>query len=83
MTCKEKVRGEGRFGAFGYHQCSRNVRKDGFCFQHHPDTVKERQKKATERWNERETNSSWNQLRLAKEKIIELENEIKKIKGKK
>lgn len=40
--CKADVRIKGfRFPRYGV--CSRNAVKDGYCKQHHPDTIRERQ----------------------------------------
>ena len=40
--CREKVLD--RWNAWPtYHQCERKAAKDGFCTQHHPDTVAARQ----------------------------------------
>ena len=33
------------------HQCTRKAWKDGYCKQHHPDTVAARKKKKDERWD--------------------------------
>jgi hypothetical protein len=35
------------------YQCSRNAKKDGYCKQHHPDSVKARRKEAEKRWRNR------------------------------
>jgi uncharacterized coiled-coil DUF342 family protein len=40
--CVEKIWSAGSFRPVG---CSRNAVKDGFCKQHHPDTVRERRAK--------------------------------------
>jgi len=48
--CKIDVSGEGRFGWVHPHQCRRKIWKDGFCRQHHPDTVKDRLTEADKRW---------------------------------
>lgn len=42
--CNKKVR-TGRLGLLE-HQCMRRAIKDGYCWQHHPDAVKERERKA-------------------------------------
>jgi len=36
---------------WGSHQCSRKPWKDGYCKQHHPDTVKYREAKRTAKWD--------------------------------
>ena len=49
-NCKEFVRGEGTWGSFHRHQCNRRAVKDGYCKQHHPDTVAERNEKRNKRY---------------------------------
>ena len=49
--CKKKV-GKG----WDYAQCSRKAWKDGYCKQHHPDTVVERQKRSQETWKRKQEN---------------------------
>ena len=44
--CKQIVSPKGQWGAFHQHQCHRNSVRDGFCTQHHPDTVKARSEAA-------------------------------------
>lgn len=61
------------------HQCLRNVWKNGYCKQHHPDSVKERERKSEERWKKKQENSLWNQLTKARQKIKELEEKIKEL----
>ena len=41
--CKERVYGGGTWNG---HRCYRSPVKDGFCKQHHPDSVKARQEKS-------------------------------------
>lgn len=41
------------------HQCTRKAVRDGFCKQHHPDTVKERDAKARAKWEEKRKRESW------------------------
>lgn len=45
--CREKV-----YDNWETRQCSRYAVKDGFCKQHHPDTVEARIKKATKKMDE-------------------------------
>lgn len=54
--CKEIVWGN---SAWRSHQCSRNAWKDGYCKQHHPDTVKQREKAREERRQREQNNSPW------------------------
>ena len=46
--CKASVPEGGRSGRF--HQCLRKPVKDGWCWQHHPDTVEERREKSRQRF---------------------------------
>ena len=45
--CKKIVH-RGRLGLIEY-QCRREVNKDGYCWQHHPDAIKKREEKAEKR----------------------------------
>ena len=49
--CKQMVTGA---TSFHRYRCSRYARKDGYCNQHHPDTVKKRRKKSDEAYEFRE-----------------------------
>lgn len=51
--CKESVYPSDRDGSFYPHQCERKAWKDGYCKQHHPDSVKERNEKARQRHEQR------------------------------
>ena len=55
--------------------CARKAVKDGYCKQHHPDAVKERQEKASARWNEKVNNSDSAKLRRALAAIEQLTKE--------
>lgn len=33
-----------------FHRCERYAVKDGYCRQHHPDTVKAREQKSRDKW---------------------------------
>lgn len=72
--CKETV-----WNNFNNYQCSRNAWKDGFCKQHHPDSVKERERKTDERWKQKQANSPWTRLKEAREEIEELKDEINRL----
>jgi len=47
--CKHNV-----YADWHTHQCPRKAWKDGYCKQHHPDTIAERDRKRREKW-ERES----------------------------
>ena len=74
--CSERV-------MHGYHssQCSRNEWKDGYCKQHHPDTIEEKRRIAEEKWQAKAAKSPWILLGKAKKEIEELKAEIKILKG--
>ena len=74
--CKELV----WQGMFSY-RCSRKAWKDGYCKQHHPDTVAERNRKAQLRyeakWEEKKANDPWRKLEVANARIAELEEQLR------
>ena len=72
--CKEKV-----FNDYRYYSCSRWAVQDGFCKQHHPDSVKARRDKADARWEAKMESSP---LSKAMRRIEELEAEIERLKAK-
>jgi hypothetical protein len=49
--CKRRVVVPGM--AFNDRQCSRKIWKDGYCSQHHPDTVKKRREEGERRYKEK------------------------------
>jgi hypothetical protein len=63
----------------GYHsfQCSRKIWKDGYCKQHHPDSVKARQDAANRRYEEKRKNSAWGRLEKKTIQVIELKSELR------
>ena len=63
-------------------QCNRNAVKDGYCKQHHPDSVAKRNEESQKRWQEQYENSPHMQLKRALEKIKVLEAEIERLKAK-
>ena len=46
--CKEEVQDS---GGWHWYQCQRKPKKDGFCKQHHPDTIAEKQRKSKEKFD--------------------------------
>lgn len=62
----------------GWHdqQCRRNATMDGYCKQHHPDTVEKRKKARAERWEEKRKKQPWYLLQEAHKRIAELEAEV-------
>ena len=75
--CKKRV-----FKDWHSHRCTRNAWKDGFCKQHHPETVKARDAEASRRYVEKQASSPWALLKKAEERIAELESELKELRGK-
>jgi hypothetical protein len=57
--CKEVVH---------FHQCSRKIWKDGYCKQHHPDSISERHRKSNERYEAAQEKSPWRLLEKATNK---------------
>lgn len=83
--CRERVAG---LGGWHFHQCSRKVWKDGYCRQHHPDTVAERNRKSRELWKKKQDASPWSQLKRAMEReevlkaeLAEAKKELEYLKG--
>ncbi|MCP3681583.1 MAG: hypothetical protein GY861_02740 [bacterium] len=70
--CQEMVSPPERWGSFHRHQCSRKKWKDGYCKQHHPDSVAERDKKAEERFRMKVANDPRTLLHKANIKINKL-----------
>ena len=53
VMCKEQVwHQSGQWGR--QHRCTRKAWKDGYCKQHHPDSVKERNKKSIEKYRKQQ-----------------------------
>lgn len=78
--CKQRVIPNERWGAFHMRQCSKSAWKDGFCKIHHPDSIKERDIKAQERYEERKKTNPLYLYFDAKEKIKELEIECERLR---
>ena len=76
--CKECVPNYGR--DVGFHQCTRAAVRDGYCKQHHPDSVAERQKKSDEAWEKKQANSPLVRLSKAQEEIKSLRSQLKQQK---
>jgi len=68
--CKKKI-----YRDWSSSNCSRKAVKDGYCKQHHPDTVKERQEKSNARWNAKAENSDRAKLNRALDTIEQLTKE--------
>lgn len=67
--CKQKVWPSGQFTS---HRCSRKSVKDGYCNQHHPDTVKARDEKHRAEY---EHKRALHPLTLANKQIEELKQQ--------
>jgi hypothetical protein len=57
-------------------QCNRKEWKDGWCKQHHPDSVKARRELSDQRYEERKKHQPWYKLQEAMKRIAELEAEV-------
>ena len=57
--CKERT-----FNEWHHNQCSRKAWKDGYCKQHHPDTVKAREEASNKKYEERKKQQPWYKLGL-------------------
>jgi hypothetical protein len=69
-NCKAEVYDPLRWKHFG---CRRKASKDGFCKQHHPDSVAERQRKRDEKYELEQQKSPWATIEKLKNRIAELE----------
>lgn len=67
MRCVEQV-----FDGWHHHQCSRNAVKDGYCRQHHPDAVAERERKRKERQEAERAKSPYRLIERMGAKLREL-----------
>ena len=73
-NCKKEMRNN-----WGHSPCSRNAVQDGWCRQHHPDSVEKRKKASTERFNAKEANSIPARFERAQERITELEATVRRL----
>lgn len=73
--CKESV----MWDSWHSSQCTRKIWKDGYCKQHHPDSVKARRVASDKRWEEKRKQQPWYQLRMAQTRIAELEAEVARL----
>lgn len=78
--CSETV--ETRGMRMCYHQCTKPVHKDGYCKIHHPDTVKARDAASLARHRAKQAMSPLARLRVAQDRIVELEREVMRLKKK-
>lgn len=55
----------------GYHvsKCSRKAKWDGFCIQHHPDTIAKREEKSEAKWKAAQARSPWALLKKAETEL--------------
>lgn len=60
--CNKTVYPQTKWGSFQGYPCRRKAWKDGFCRQHHPDSVKERQRKSEANWIKKRENDPLNVL---------------------
>lgn len=81
--CKENVSDH---TGFYFYPCSRKAWKDGYCKQHHPESVKARQEKSETLYREKLKNSPWTIAKnltaenaALKERVRELEGVVSQI----
>ena len=67
LKCKVKCYAEGSFYS---HFCKRNAWKDGFCKQHHPETIKERDAAKEIKYQKKLEASAPYQLNKAVKKLV-------------
>ena len=56
-------------------RCSRKAKRDGYCTQHHPDSVADREKKAEDFYQEERKKSPYYRLSVAMKRIETLKAE--------
>jgi hypothetical protein len=59
-----------------FTRCKRNEWKDGYCRQHHPDTINERQDRRNKKFDARTKLSTHNLFLEAKKEIVKLKQEV-------
>ena len=64
--CKKSV---ASMGGWDWHQCPRRIWRDGFCKQHHPDSVKARREKSDQHYEEKRKQSCWYKLQQAEARL--------------
>ena len=70
--CKEKV-----WEGFHSHRCLRKAVKDGYCTQHHPDSVAKRRAKSEERYQAQLENSPYHKIGKLQKENKELTEALK------
>ena len=66
-------------GYFANNRCARKAWKDGYCKQHHPDSIKKRREESRRKFDEKQKQSPWYKLKMATERIAELEAQNKRL----
>lgn len=70
--CKEKV-----WGGFHFHRCLRKAVKDGYCKQHHPDSVAKRREASDKRYQEQLEHSPYRKIGKLQKENKELTEALK------
>ena len=73
--CKEMVPNGGRSVMF--HQCKRKSWKDGYCKQHHPETVKKRREESEKNYDKNRKESPWYKLKECKNSVDKMTQELR------
>jgi len=77
--CKQMVWSQ---GTWRRRQCFRDAWKDGYCKQHHPDTVKKRDEERAARYEAKQKQSPWYKLEIACKEIRRLKAKIRRLEKK-
>jgi len=72
--CRADVYTPGRMRS---HQCRRKAKEDGYCHQHHPETVRAREEKSRADYAAAMEKSPWRMLEKSQIKRAELEERVK------
>ena len=75
--CKKRVYGD----TYRDRSCSRNAVKDGYCLQHHPDSVSKRREKSDALYEENRKNSYPYLMEQSGKRIVLLQKGIQKMKA--
>jgi hypothetical protein len=70
--CKERV-----MTGWHFHQCSRNAVNDGYCKQHHPESIAARQVESDKKFREKMQQSDYFKLKIMTAQRNELLDALK------
>ena len=75
-NCKEQV-----FRDWHNYPCSRKAWKDGYCKQHHPDSVKARDAERTRKWEVKKEESPYRKIETLNADLTALRAENERLKA--